>query len=58
MPTTRGISRDSPYEPGTGANFCAFPAFWQDKRVALAAAVTLGSPKGCRAADLAVFPGI
>ena len=50
--------RDSPYEPRRGAKFCAFPPFWQDGRVAWAAAVTLGSPNGCRAADLAVFPGI
>ena len=52
------LSRDSPYEPRTAANFCAFPAFWQDRRAALAAAVTLGSPNGCRAADLAISPGI
>jgi hypothetical protein len=42
-----------PIEPRSGAKFCAFPAFWQDGRVAWEAAVTVSSPN-----DLAVFPGI
>jgi hypothetical protein len=38
-------------EPRTGAKFCAFPAFWQDRQVARLAAVTLGCSNGRRAAE-------
>src|SRR5882672_2510730 len=51
-------SRDSPDEPRTAANIRAVPAFRQDRRAARAAAVTLGRPNGCRAADPAIFRDI
>jgi hypothetical protein len=54
----KGINRDSPYEPRTGANFCAFPAFRQDRLAARMTAVTPGVPNGGRGADLAIFTGI
>ena len=40
------LSRDSLDEPRTGVNFCAFPAFWQDKRVARTTALISGSSNG------------
>lgn len=52
------LNRDSPYEPRTGANFCAFPAFRQDRLAARMTAVTAGVPNGGRGADLAIFTGI
>jgi hypothetical protein len=43
---SRDLNRDSPDEPRTGVNFCAFPAFWQDRRVARTTALTSGSSNG------------
>jgi hypothetical protein len=52
------LNRDSPDEPQTVANIRAIPALRQDRRAARAAAVTLGRPNGCRAADPAIFRDI
>jgi hypothetical protein len=44
--------------PEASRNFALFRRFGKTGGVAWEAAVTVGSPNGCRAADLAVFPGI
>jgi hypothetical protein len=36
----------SPDKPRTVVNFCAFPVFWQDRRVARTTALISGSSNG------------
>src|SRR5207344_335218 len=52
------ITRDSPDEPLTGVDCCAFAAFWQYGLAARTTAATVGAPNGGRGADLTIFAGI
>jgi hypothetical protein len=52
------LNRDSPDEPRTVVDFCAFAAFWQDRLAARTIAVILGTPNGDRGADLAILASI
>jgi hypothetical protein len=54
----RAFNRDSPDEPRTVVDFCAFAAFWQDRLAARTIAVILGTPNGDRGADLAILASI
>jgi hypothetical protein len=54
----RTFNRDSPDEPRTVVDFCAFAAFRQDRLAARTIAVILGTPNRDRGADLAILASI